>query len=227
MGVTLYRAKQRRQYPTIRNFLEEIERFDWFTKRQARLYFYGSDERDNGRMERLLQRLADSGRIQKERPFGNLPAYYSCRRINRKEYDHSYGHIYHGVGCTEGFIRLWKTDPHPKIFHPEYKFVHQKPEFAITYSTGKTLYYEFSTADNLRVLKTKIEKYTQILPSKCVALFVLDTDQDHLLSLIDRYQPDGRFYFIDYQTFKSVPLHLQLISKIYYTHRGLEALRDV
>lgn len=224
--VILYKAKQPRQYPSIKRFLADIQMFEWATVRQYRLWFHGKEERDNGRIERLVKALTESGRIQRVWYDGKFV--YSCNRINRKRYHHYPHLIFHGLGITEGVIRLWKADPHEKIFLYEHGFSRPRPEFGITYSTGKTILYEFSTADNIREMKKKIKEYELKLNPGQVVLFVADEDREHLRQLILRYQPKGSFYFCDYEKFISVDISDQLTAKIYFNPYGkVEALRDV
>lgn len=223
MPITLYEAKSHyysRQNPSIKVFLEEIQKFNWFTKKQAWWYFREVEGRDNGRIERLLRRLSKEKRIQMATPFDGFPAFYSANRINRKSYDHTLSRIYHGLGITEGYIRLWKADPKPKVYKKEKEYTGQRPEFTITYSTGSTLYYEFSTGDNIKALKTKIRNYELILPEKSLVLFVLDINRENIPSLIDRYKPQGSFYFTDYESFKRVSIGQQLTEQIYFTPNG-------
>ena len=222
--ITLYEAKHRRQHPSIKRFLSDAQMFNWATAKQFRLWFHNSEARDNGRIERLLKKLSDEKRIRKVFYYGRYV--YSVNRLKKRNRTPEY--IFHGLGATEGLIRLWKADPNPKIFLYEHDFTYQKPEFGITYSTGGTLLYEFCTFDNVRTLKSKIIRYEEILKPGQVVLFVCDYDRDLLKRRILKYQPQGSFYFTDYDTFKSVPLGEQLISKIYFSSHGeVEALRDV
>lgn len=222
-AITLYEAPQR-QHPTIKKFLADAQLFNWTTARQFRLWFWNREERDNGRVERLLKKLSDENRLRKVNFFGRCV--YKAKRLREK--DISPDHIWHGLGVTEGLIRLWKADPFPKAYHYEREYAGQKPEFGITYSTGKTLLYEFCTHDNMRTLKAKIRAYEQILDQSRVVLFVCDYDREGLVRWVLNLQPRGSFYFTDYLTFKSVRIGEQLTAKIYLTPSGeLGALRNV
>lgn len=219
----LYEAQQPHSL-SIKKFLSDAEMFNWTTARQFRLWFTGKEARDNGRIERLLQKLSDERRIREVDFFGRKV--YKVRRL--KDADISPDHIWHGLGITEGVIRLWKADTEPKTYIFEHQFTYQKPEFGITYSTVKTLLYEFCTHDNMRKLKTKIRRHEEILKPSQIILFVCDFDREGLKKCVQKFQPQGSFYFTDYETFKSIPLGEQLTAQIYLTPSGeTEGLRDV
>jgi hypothetical protein len=222
--ITLYIAKQGRQYPTIKQFLSEMQMFNWATARQIRLWFHNDEKRDNGRIERLLKKLSDQKRIRRMFYFGMYA--YSVNRLKKNKRTPEF--IYHGIRVSDCFIRLWKADPNPKVYLYEHDFTQQKPEFGITYSTGKSLLLEFCTFDNVRTIKSKIRKYEEMLKPHQVVLFVCDYDRELLKRRVLAYQPNGSFFFVDFDTFKSVPIREQLISKIYFSGNGeVEALRDV
>jgi len=223
--VTLYEAKHRPSI-TIKDFLFAAQHFNWATRKQYLVWFHGGEARDNGRVERVLKRLSESKKLRRVWYDGRFV--YSCNRLNRKKQDQYARFIFHGLGITEGFIRLWKADSQPKTYLYENDFTFQRPEFGITYSTGKSLLYEFCTFDNMDYLKNKIRRYEQVLLPDQVVLFVCDYDKELLKRRVITYQPKGSFFFVDYDSFKSVPIREQLTAKIYFIPTGeVEALRDV
>ena len=82
------------------------------------------------------------------------------------------------------------------------------------------LLFEYCTEDNFyRQLKWKVRKYQDyVLNSKerIVVLFVLDVSREKVKKFIERHQPVGPFYFVDYETFLKVPLGNQLTAPIYF-----------
>jgi hypothetical protein len=203
----IYEAKKR-GHPTQKEYLAWAEVLDWFVRELITLIFYGKLIRD-GRTERILKKFRSKGRLRSVWYDGRWV--YSARRINRRQYDQIPDHIYHGLGCSEGLVRFYLSDP-GAIIIPERKFKNlgYRPEWGMILSSGMTLLYEFCTADNVRrSLKHKLQTY-QDLPANQAVLFVLDIVREHLSTVMS-----GPYFFVDYETFKKVPYGEQLTAPIY------------
>ena len=106
------------------------------------------------------------------------------------------------------------------ISEKDFKLHSCVPEWGIRYPSGVLLLFEYCTEDNFyRQLKWKVRKYQDyVLNSKerVVVLFVLDVSREKVKKFIERHQPVGPFYFVDYETFLKVPLGNQLTAPIYF-----------
>lgn len=226
-AITVYEAKKELHKYTEKEFLEQLQYLDWATIRQMRTWLFDHEERDNGWLERKAKKLSEAHppKIRREWYAGRFV--YSCKRINRTRTDSQPNHIYHGLGCTEGMIRLWKADPGKKqrLLASTFTGYAVRPEFGIWYaSSGKSVDFEFSTQDNFeRRLEYKIRKYEPFLrqhPDHLV-VFVCDTAEDRIATAIKRYQPTGGgMYLADLHAFLDVPLGLALTAPIYYWEDG-------
>ena len=126
------------------------------------------------------------------------------------------------------------------------------PEWGIRYPNGKMLLYEFSTKSNfqfsglmngkLNAYRRNLEKIEEKFQAKAVVVFVLDIPRTTVERYVgtlrgdvgsaadgdtsapsggDRF-PSDPFYFVDYQTFLSVPIGEQLKAPIYFWMDGKE-----
>jgi hypothetical protein len=200
------------------NYLEAAQLFHWAVREHYVAWFTGRFERHR-RTEVMLPRLVKKGKLVAVR-YGNHLVYSTPRRKS--------GLIDHGLGCTEGLVRVWRSRMDgaiiPERFFRGYGSV---PEWGIWYPPGKLLLYEYSSQNNFeqaRIVKTKITKYQTNLPElknyfaaeKATVLFVIDITRERVKNFIDREKPDGPFFFTDYETFKNVPLGEQLNAPIYF-----------
>jgi hypothetical protein len=126
------------------------------------------------------------------------------------------------------------------------------PEWGIRYPNGKMLLFEFSTKSNfefsglmngkLNAYRRNLEKIEQKFLAKAVVVFVLDVSR----STVERFvgSINGRpapsptasvsafeegdsfpldpFYFVDYETFQTVPIGEQIKAPIYFMSDGKE-----
>jgi hypothetical protein len=207
-GFTVYEAKKR-QNPTIKQYMEVLQSVDWCKREHISLWFHGHDgnEKRDGRTEMILKRLREREDIRAKWYDGRWV--YCANRINRKKHDQIPDHIYHGLGVTEGIVRYYMADKKCQII-PHFKIAKIVPDAAIGYANGSTLLYEFCTDDNTRRrLKQKIEAYKEI-SGNFVVVFVLDVFPQRLANYVD-----GPFYFIDYESFKTIPYGEQLTAQKY------------
>ena len=205
-------------------YLRAAQLFYWATIAQYAAWFTGSTEWHT-RSEVMLKRLSEEGKLKTFQPSKFSPIYYAAPRVKNTE-------IAHGVACTEGLVRFWRSDP-SGIVIPSRRFrgMGNVPEWGIQYGTGTLLLYEFCTADNFRrVLKPKLQKYHSNLAkieakfsARGVVVFVCDVSRARVKSFIERCGPTGEaFFFTDYATFKAVPIGDQLLARIYLWEDGKE-----
>jgi hypothetical protein len=198
-------------------FLRVAQVFDWATKKHFVTWFTGENRPRHRRIEILLKRLSDNGKLRVA-DYGRKKIYITPRRRNLDNHQ-----IEHGLGVTEGLVRFLVSD-RSGIVIPERCFHAQvRPEFGIMYGES-TLLYEFCTKDNshrMNVLKRKVNAY-QTYAGQYVFLFVLDRPREEVKEVVKKLQPKGMFMFTDYETFRSVPLGEQLTAKIYLWEDGHE-----
>ena len=202
----------------IDTFLRVAQVFNWATKRHYVLWFTGEERERHRRIEILLKRLSDKGKLRVQN-YGNKKVYI-VPRFRQTDFTQ----INHGLGVTEGLVRLILSD-RTAVVIPERKFLSKvRPEFGLVYGK-KTIYYEFCTQDNCRrlnVLRYKLHSYQEFITPDHVVLFVMQISKEELKRLLLKLKPEGNFLFTDYETFKSVPLGQQLTAKIYLWEDGNE-----
>lgn len=203
---------------TQRDFLKVAQVFNWATKKHFVVWFTGENRERHFRIETLLKRLSDNGRLRVAN-YGKKLVYITPRRKNLDNYQ-----ILHGLGVTEGLVRLVVSDRSATII-PERKFkAKARPEFGLVYKDSM-LMYEFCTRDNakrLDVLRRKVNAYNSYLKEKQMVLFVMQLTRDEVKSVINRLKPAGPFMFTDLTTFMEVPYGEQLTAKIYLWEDGNE-----
>ena len=218
-------AKTMRTYSKYQ-YIEAAQLFHWATKEQFVIWFTGERNRHK-RTEVMLPRLERMGKLTSA--WYRKKKVYAVKRRNRNRL---YGQLYypnfeHGIGCTEGLVRFWRSDRNGYII-PEMHFrgFGSVPEWGILYPNGKLLLFEFCTEDNFkryREVKSKIARYRKNLhlieekfKGEAVVLFVADVKREKLDSFIWQHKPFGEeFFFTDYQTFLNEPIGHQLTASIY------------
>jgi hypothetical protein len=132
--------------------------------------------------------------------------------------------IDHGLGVTEGLVRLWRASPDGTIIPSRFfRGLGIVPEWGIQYDHS-TLLYEYSTRDNFyQTLQEKVRRYTEYLEkiqervgTKIVVVFNLAVPRSNVLMWVTRYHPEGPFMFTDDQTFRSIPIGEQITAPIYF-----------
>ena len=205
-------------------YLKAAQLFYWATVAQYAAWFTGSYAR-HYRSEVMLKRLAQEGKLRTYQGSKFSPIYYAAPRVKNTE-------IAHGVACTEGLVRFFRSDPSGIVIPSRhFRGLGNVPEWGIQYASGSLLLYEFCTADNFRrVLKTKLRKYQGNLAkieekfkARAVVVFVCDVTRARVKSFIERCGPSGEaFFFTDYAAFKAVVLGQQLTAQIYLWEDGKE-----
>lgn len=194
-----------------------------FTQEQITKLLFGIEGRKRG-VERLLPYLVTRGRLISY-PYHKKLVYIVPRR-SRKEYDEF--HIEHGLGCTECKVRLWLADRSAQLV-PERRFrgFNVWPDGGLIYPNGWLLMYEFATEDNakrLSVLRNKVHRYLELIKDHHQVLFVLDRPADKVKEVIAKLTGHEAIWYVDFTTFKSVPLGRQLLAPIYINGGNGETL---
>lgn len=182
----------------------------------------------------MLPRLVKAGRLIAVRD-GKRFVYAAPRRCRGKAL-----FIKHGLGCTEGLVRIWRSRMNSEIV-PESKFkgLGVIPEWGIRYPDRKTMIlYEFLTEDYFNrsnKMKAKLNAYRKYLPviterfavEKSTVLFVIEAERGRVINYVKKYgNAEDRFFYTDYETFKSVQIPNQLTEKIYVWFGGIDSLMD-
>ena len=206
------------RHPSItrRRFLRVAQALHHFTRRQAVIFFKGEDRRDK-RVEFLLPHFERKGRLKAFWYQGRKV--YVVPRKGRLNVDH-------GLACSECLTRIWQARPYGEIY-PEKKFktYPMVPEWAIRYSSGKMLLFEFSTADNAgrtSLMAAKVNKYldnlhaiTRDFQAEVVVLFVMDIPRVKVEQFVAGTIPADPIFFIDYRTFMTVHAGEVLTAPVY------------
>jgi hypothetical protein len=192
-------------------YLKAAQVFHWATREHYAEWFTGEPGRHR-RTEVMLPRLVRKGKLRVAR-YGRWIVYSAPRRARGENYN-----IPHGLACTEGLVRFWRSDMTAEII-PERAFRGGGviPEWGLRFSNGNLLLYEFCTEDNFQrygLVKGKMNRYQKIYPEAFV-LFVIDTEREKVEKFVSKITGDN-FFFTDYETFKSVPIGQQLIAPIYF-----------
>lgn len=200
-------------------YLQAAQIFNWATREHYTVWFTGKADRHR-RTEVMLPRLVKKGKLQAVK-YGNRLVYCApkLKRTDRKLPES----IEHGLGVTEGLVRLWRSSPNGTIIPSRYfRGLGCIPEWAIQYDYS-TLLYEFSTRDNFyQALQEKMRRYTECLEkiqerigTKILVLFNLAVPRGNVLKWVAKYHPEGPFMFTDDQTFRSISLGEQVSAPIY------------
>jgi hypothetical protein len=214
-----------------KEYMEVANVFHWATRDDYVLWFTGTTGRDR-RTERILPQLVKKGRLFSAR-YGSRLIYTTPERMqllskvapyNDPQTNKAGVHLlqpYHGLSCTRCLVRFVRSYRNCEVI-PE-KFYRASrmgvvPEWGIRYPTGKTLLFEFSTADQVMrngVVAGKIVRYQKALLASAFILFVLDVTPAVVSSIVGDLKPGSDFYFTDYQSFLDVPMGRQLSAPIY------------
>lgn len=185
----------------------------WFSRGVVVMWLTGSEGR-LGWVEYWLPRLVREGRLQ-TRIFGKEILYARRRQTNLN--------LAHELACSDILTRFYISDRSGEILTLRY-FKKQAglgivPDGGLVYSPW-VLLWEYSTKNNcerLQVLRWKVGRYirlAQARPNYQVVL-VLDVTAEQVSQIITKLTPHEAIFYVDYQTFRSVPLGQQLIAPIY------------
>lgn len=218
-------------------YLEAAQVFHWATKEHFIIWFTGERERHK-RTETILPRLVRNGKLTALRYGHSL--IYSVPRMNRElkngdrlydDYDEDMEKklkVKHGLGCTEGLVRIWRSNMAGVIIaERHFRGFNIVPEWGILYNNHKLLLFEFCTRDNsvrTNVVKGKLTRYRNNLPyieekfygAKAIVMFVLAVRRPIVKRIVGEVRPAGDpFFFTDYKSFLEVPHSKQLTTPIY------------
>lgn len=205
-----------------KKYLSAAQLFHWATKEHFAIWFTGSADRHR-RTEAILPRLVNKGQLFSAK-FGKRLVYACPRRVRNP--DHILK-IEHGLGCTEGLIRFWWSRMDCEIVQERYFYgCGSIPEWGLLYPNGKMLLYEFSTENDFNYnnkIKNKLAAYRKYMEqinrkfkTDSLLVFVLDVPREKVIKFVDKVKPTGLpVFFVDYETFKSVPIGNQFSALIY------------
>jgi hypothetical protein len=208
---------------SIEEYMKWGQKLSWATQEHYKLLLGGHCERHR-RTEQILPRLVKRGKLVSRR-WGKKLA-YAVPRIKNSPLEH-------GLGCTETLVRTWLSDPEGSIIQEkDFRGLGSVADWGIKYSESLLL-CEFSTENNFdgaRIIKTKISKYIQNLwkirekykVQEIGVLFVIDVPRERVFSFTKRHAPPREFFFIDYASFRNVPIVNQLTEWIYFWMDGQE-----
>lgn len=210
------------------DYQKAAQLFHWATSEHYRLWFTGKTA-PHKRTAVMLPRLVKNKELVAMSYEGRLV--YAAKKYCKGV--HFLDLIEHGLGCTEGLVRLWRSDRGSYITpEAEFKGMGSVPEWGLVYEKSMLL-YEFCTQDNFRrhKVESKITQYRQSLPvieerfkRKAMVVFVVDALRPEIKELSLKFWEDP-CYFTDYETFKSVPMGEQLVSRIYLWGGEAHSLR--
>ena len=190
--------------------------FNWAFKSHYVIWLLGELRRHH-RSDQILKELEDGNELNTA--WYNGFKVYAVPRISKGEY----WNIEHGLGVTECLVRFHLADP-TGIIIPERKFKGRvKADLGFLYKDSE-LRVEFCTSDNSRrlgVVKSKISRYSSI---NSVILFVMDIPREDVRQIASNYSGD-KFFFIDFETFKNIPLGRALQDKVYFWGEEVTSLR--
>ena len=171
----------------------------------------------------MLPRLVREGRLRAVR-YGKMLV-YAVPRVSKGKY-----HIEHGLACTEGLVRFWRSDMQGVVV-PERHFrgLGSVPEWGIMYNNS-ILLYEYCSADQFsrgRTVEGKVRNYDENLHAieqkfgkTGVVVFVIDAPRATVERWVARVKPSEPYFFTDYEAFTQVPIGQQLSAEIYFWEDG-------
>lgn len=203
-------------------YLEAAQLFHWATKDHFVVWFTGKRARHK-RSEVVLPRLVSRGQLISRRYGKRLV--YAAPRYGKNKLE--YPAIEHGLAATEGLVRLWRADMSATIIAERFfRGSRIVPEWGIRSTHGRLLLFEFCTrsnfykAGNIRSKITRYEKnfsdFFERFNGEPVVLFVVAISKPELEAWVTKNKPIGeRFYFTDYESFKSVAIGEARTAPIY------------
>jgi hypothetical protein len=221
-------------------YIEASQVFHWATKRHFQLWFTGAESNRHRRTETVLKRLSTRGKLRSI-------IYIAPKKVKGKTVDALYGlsKVAHGLACTEGLVRFYRSRMDGIVVAERFFYgCGSVPEWGIIYPEGTMLLFEFSTKHNflfkgkmqgkLQAYQRNIQNIERKFNAKALVVFVLDVPKD----MVERFvlgerevgsvadaPPGGGHpltpaFFADYETFKSVPIGMQLTAPIYFWNDG-------
>ena len=204
------------------DYLKAGQLFHWATIIHYILWFTGRLGRHK-RTEVMLPRLVREGRLRAIRYGKKLV--YAVPRVSKGQY-----HIEHGLACTEGLVRFWRSDMQGVVVAERFfRGLGCIPEWGIIYDET-ILLYEYCSADQFsrgRKVKSKVVNYDQHqcaiekkFSKSGIVVFVIDAPREKVEKWVARVKPSGPYFFTDYEAFTQVPIGQQLTADIYFWEDG-------
>ena len=187
------------------------------TQRLARMYFTGKPELRHRRTEWAFPKLEKKNEVVPLWHEGEM-VYFARRLCRGTQY---LDLVDHYLGAAECVIRMWRANM-TGIFVPQSEFhdMGSIPDQAVIFDKSLLL-IEFHTYHNFRRHKVeqKVAAYTRHLSEiegdfkrGAIVIFVIDALKEEIHEL---NVSDDSCYFVDFNTFKSVPIGQQLSAPIY------------
>jgi len=147
------------------DYLTAAQVFHWATKIHYVVWFTGVNRRHK-RTEVMLPYLVSKGKLRVCKHRKEFA--YSAPRKSRKHDERlCYPFIDHGLACTEGLVRFWRSNMMAEIISEKFfRGCGIVPEWGLRYPGGKLLLYEHSTRNNFEhsgMVLGKITHYRQYL----------------------------------------------------------------
>jgi len=161
---------------------------------------------------------------------------YSSKQV--KDEFEGLAKVYHGLACTECLVRFYRSRTEGMIVAEKYFYgLGCVPEWGIIYPDGKMLLFEFSTRNDflvtgkvkgkLQAYRTNMERIEEKFNAKALLVYVIDIPKVTLERFLHKVCRAGsvaalspEIFFVDYETFLSIPIGEQLIAPIYYWMDG-------
>jgi len=204
----------------VRKFLDVAH---WASNRQIQIGVRGYYRERYTTLENLLKRWSDKGKIRSCK-IGSTKYYAKLGKT--RDFDiHDTSNVPHGYAVTEDLVRLMTAKEGEPLAQRLFRGYYRVPEFGIRYENGKMILVEHSTENDteyhqrlsgkLTGYGKSIEKIEEDFGVKVLVLFILDVKRERVKQLINKYKPEGNYFFTDYQTFLSIPMGQALIAPIY------------
>lgn len=215
------------------SYIEASRVFHWATMRHFCIWFTGSYRRHR-RTETVLRRLSRRG-ILRTFKYGKKLV-YSSKKV--KDEFEGLAKLKHGLVCTECLVRFYRSRTDGMVIAEKHFYgLGCVPEWGIVYPEGKMMLFEFSTRNDFLVtgkVKGKLEAYEKNMErieekfnSKAILVYVIDIPKETLerfLLVMTQAGSDAALspaiFFVDCETFLSIPIGEQLTAPIYYWMDG-------
>ena len=226
-------AKMSRHTIPMDLYIEASQVFHWATMRHFCIWFTGSYRRHR-RTETVLRRLSKRG-ILRTFKYGKKLV-YSSKQV--KDEFEGLAKVNHGLACTECLVRFYRSRTEGMIVAEKYFYgLGCVPEWGIVYPDGKMLLFEFSTRNDflvtgkvkgkLQAYREHIERIEEKFNAKALLVYVIDIPKVTLERFLHKVWRAGsvaalspEIFFVDFETFLSIPIGEQLIAPIYYWMDG-------
>jgi hypothetical protein len=220
-------------------FAQFMDVAHWASKRQIQIGTRGFWKENYSTLNRFLIRREKNKKLRvawmRNSTHGTVKVYAKLQKTRGFDLD-NLEDLLHGYCTTECLIRFMTAKegiPFPERLFKGYGRV---PEFGIQYENGTLLLCEFSTKHDVRYsgkIRGKLGGYDEHLikidddfGARAGVVFVLDVPRQEVEDRLKRWQPDGPYWFTDYETFLKVPMGQALIAPIYFRPNGqMEAIK--